>query len=79
MPVPVKSRGGGESIPGRDRVLAIRRYRSRGRVDRGRKYTFGVAHVLAARGDARPPRFRDHAKSGHEAQFGNADARQIKR
>jgi hypothetical protein len=24
--------------------------------DRGRQYTFGLRHVLAARGDARPPR-----------------------
>jgi hypothetical protein len=24
--------------------------------NRGRKYTFGLRHVLAARGDARPPR-----------------------
>ena len=44
-------------VPGRDRVLAIRGYRSRGRVVIADENTpFGLWHVLAARGDARPPR-----------------------
>ena len=42
--------------PGRDRVLAIRGYRSRGRVVIADENTpLGWWHVLAARGDARPP------------------------
>jgi hypothetical protein len=41
---------------GRDRILAIRRSRSRQACpDQGRKCTVGSGNVFAARGDARPP------------------------
>jgi|HubBroStandDraft_2_1064218.scaffolds.fasta_scaffold26992_3 hypothetical protein len=32
--------------------------------NRGRKYTFGLRHVLAARGDARPPRIAPAPRIG---------------
>ena len=42
--------------PGRDRVLAIRLLPTPSACDnRGRKYALRLCHVVAARGDARPP------------------------
>ena len=48
--------------PGRDRVLVDSAPLTKSSTcsNRRQKYTLGFWHILAARGDARPPRIRDH-------------------